>query len=234
MSAADKVALADLSGTPAGITALENEMDDLQGNFSTLQTAVGVIDGNLLLKAPLESASLTGLPTGPTVSGSTDDSTKLATTGFVQSVIRALINLAPAELDTLREIADRLSTNETSDAALVAVVTGKLTKSANLSDLTNVLTARSNLGLAPVAASGDYDDLDNLPSLDFIEVSRINQPSGVAGLDASGNFDGKVASIASLAAAGTSGRLGVFNGSLYVHNGSTWLRCNRSYTGIAL
>jgi hypothetical protein len=31
----------------------------------------------------------------------------------------------------------------------------------NLAGLTNVATARGNLGLAPVAASGDYDDLDN-------------------------------------------------------------------------
>lgn len=39
------------------------------------------------LKAPLASPALTGAPTAPTVSGTTDSSTKIATTGFVQDVV---------------------------------------------------------------------------------------------------------------------------------------------------
>jgi hypothetical protein len=42
-----------------------------------------------------------------------------------------------------------------------------LLKSGNLSGLANVLTARVNLGLAPVAASGDYADLINKPAITY-------------------------------------------------------------------
>lgn len=42
---------------------------------------------------------------------------------------------------------------------------GDMLASNNLSDLTNVTTARTNLGLSAVAASGSYNDLSNKPTL---------------------------------------------------------------------
>jgi hypothetical protein len=45
------------------------------------------------------------------------------------------------------------------DAEVAATAAGLLSKSANLSDLTNAATARTNLGLAPVAASGSASDI---------------------------------------------------------------------------
>jgi hypothetical protein len=54
---------------------------------TNVQTA---IDESFGLKAPLASPTFTGAPTAPTVAPSTDNSTKLATTAFVQSVAAAL------------------------------------------------------------------------------------------------------------------------------------------------
>ena len=54
--------------------------------------------------APKESPALTGRPTAPTAEGK-DSSTQIANTAFVQAALMALINGAPATLDTLKEIA---------------------------------------------------------------------------------------------------------------------------------
>ncbi|KQP36707.1 hypothetical protein [Methylobacterium sp. Leaf100] len=67
------------------------------------------------------------------------------------AAVQAIIGMAPSDLDTLNEIAGRLVANETSDAALVTVVGGKLAKAQNLADLVDKPTARTNLGLGAVA-----------------------------------------------------------------------------------
>lgn len=63
-------------------------------NPSGYQTAAQVTTA-LAPYAPLASPALTGTPSAPTVTPSTDSSTKLATTAFVQSVVGALPAYAP-------------------------------------------------------------------------------------------------------------------------------------------
>lgn len=46
-----------------------------------------------------------------------------------------------------------------------SLITGSLQKANNLSDLLSISTARTNLGLAPVAATGAYGDLTGKPTL---------------------------------------------------------------------
>ena len=98
----------------------------------------------------LNNASLTGTVTAPTVVGS-DDSTKVATTAFVQDRVDAVIGTAGAALDTLGELSSSLASDQSGLAALTTEVGTKLAKGSNLSDLTNASTARTNLGLGSSA-----------------------------------------------------------------------------------
>ncbi|MCV6021998.1 phage tail protein, partial [Escherichia coli] len=54
--------------------------------------------------APKASPTFTGTPKAPTPAAG-NNTTQVATTAFVQAALTALINGAPATLDTLKEIA---------------------------------------------------------------------------------------------------------------------------------
>ena len=92
------------------------------------------------------SAALTSNPTAPT-QASNDDSTKIATTAYVQQELTDLIGTAGSTLDTLGELSASLASDSGSLASLVTTVGTKLAKASNLSDLANAGTARTNLGL---------------------------------------------------------------------------------------
>lgn len=52
-------------------------------------------------------------------------------------------------------------------------ITGAAQKASNLSDLASASTARTNLGLATVASSGDYNDLENAPDISTVSANTI-------------------------------------------------------------
>jgi hypothetical protein len=108
------------------------------------------LDAALATKAPLASPALTGTPTAPTATGGTN-STQIATTAFVAAAITAVINGAPGALDTLNELAAALGNDGNFATTITNGLAEKLAKASNLSDLTNVATARSNLGLGTMA-----------------------------------------------------------------------------------
>lgn len=100
--------------------------------------------------AALASPALTGNPTAPTQAAS-NNSTRIATTEFVQSAIASVIGAAPAALDTLSELATALQDNDSDIAGLTSAISLRLVASNNLSDLSSASAARSNLGLGSIA-----------------------------------------------------------------------------------
>ncbi len=93
------------------------------------------------------SPTFTGVPISTTPSAN-DDSTKIATTAYVQGELTDLLGGAPAAYDTLLEISASISNGDSDVVALTTTVGTKLAKASNLSDLANASTARTNLGVA--------------------------------------------------------------------------------------
>jgi len=110
------------------------------------------LDAALALKAPLASPALTGTPTAPTAVSSTN-STQIASTAFVKAVVADLVDGAPGTIDTLNELAAALGDDPNFATTTATSLSEKLVKTANLSDLTNAATARTNLGLGTAATT---------------------------------------------------------------------------------
>ena len=123
---------------------------DLDGNAVSSMSDVPGLTTALDAKAPLASPTFTGVPAAPTQNAS-DNSTKIATTAFVQAMISNIIGAAPAALDTLEELATSLSNNASFASSITTTLATKMNAASNLSDLTDAAAARSNLGLGTMA-----------------------------------------------------------------------------------
>ena len=148
-----------LSSFTNDVGFVAGDVFDADGTFASLR-AQGTTKGDVGLgnvtnesKATMfSSPAFTGNPTAPTQT-STNDSTRIATTAFVQNRIDEIIGTAGSTLDTLGELSASLAADETALSSLTTTVGTKLAKSSNLSDLTNVSTARTNLGLGTAATT---------------------------------------------------------------------------------
>jgi hypothetical protein len=148
-----------LSGSITSAKITDVDAFSQSGTYANLRaqgtTASDVGLGNVTNESKatmFTNAALTGNPTAPTQTG-TDDSTKIATTAFVQGRIDTIIGTAGSALDTLGELSASLSNDQDALVSLTTTVGTKLAKSSNLSDLTNVVTARTNLGLGTAATT---------------------------------------------------------------------------------
>ncbi|MBC4061308.1 MULTISPECIES: phage tail protein [Klebsiella pneumoniae complex] len=74
--------------------------------------------------APKESPTFTGTPKAPTPAAG-NNTTQLATTAFVQAALTALINGAPATLDTLKEIAAAINNDPKFSTTINNALSGK-------------------------------------------------------------------------------------------------------------
>ena len=138
--------------TTAGDVGLGNVDNTSDANKPVSTAGQTALD----LKANLASPALTGNPTAPTQADN-DNSTKIATTAYVQREVSDLLGGAPAAFDTLLEISASIANGDSDVVALTTTVGGKLQKDQNLSDLTNASTARSNLGVDAAGTDNSTD-----------------------------------------------------------------------------
>ena len=173
-----------------------------------LKSAVTYVDTSLNLKANLASPTFTGIPNAPTASYD-NSSNQVATTGFVQGRISAIINSAPAALDTLNELAAALG----NDANYAATITNSLSQKANITDVNSALALKAsiasvdaslnlkanaidvNSALALKASIASVDASLNLKSnLTYVDTS-LNLKSNLTYVDASLNLKANTADV---------------------------------------
>lgn len=110
----------------------------------------------LNLKAPLANPALTGIPTAPTATDTTN-TTQIATTEFVKTAVANLVNSAPEALNTLKELSDALG-----------------------ADANYATTVSTALGLKAPLASPTFSGTVSLPAttsigtVDATEIGYIN------------------------------------------------------------
>jgi hypothetical protein len=106
----------------------------------------------------------TGITYSSTTGAIAVDTTTIATRIYVDDAVTALVASAPATLNTLNELAAALNSDADFSTTVANSIGTKLAKASNLSDLVSASAARTNLGLATVAATGAYADLSGTPT----------------------------------------------------------------------
>jgi hypothetical protein len=104
------------------VTAHQNDTTSVHGITNT-EDIVYLTGAQTLSGKTLSNVVLSGTPTAPTQAAN-DNSTKIATTEYVQTELADLIGTAPALLDTLGELSDALNDNENYAAAMTSTITG--------------------------------------------------------------------------------------------------------------
>ena len=121
---------------------------DLKLASATAATTYETIT-NVALKAPLASPTLTGTPLAPTATPGTNN-TQIATTAYADAAVAALVDGAPALLNTLNELAEAIADDASFATTLTTSVGTKVSKAGDTMTGLLVLSAdpSANLGAA--------------------------------------------------------------------------------------
>jgi len=169
------------SSQDASILSLQNKDLLIDGYIFALQTNDTTQDENIATlesnKAPKISPTFTGIPLAPTAISSTN-TTQIATTEFVKTVIEELINNAPETLDTLKELAAAFSANESAITTTANLIGEKLPISTYNTDKTTIdgnITTNTNAISAHAGRLTTLENLDIQSQIDTIVAVDVVQ-----------------------------------------------------------
>ncbi|STL37116.1 phage tail protein [Escherichia coli] len=136
--------------------------------------------------AQKHNPTFTGEPKAPTPAAG-NNTTRIATTEFVQAAITALINGAPATLDTLKEIAAAINNDPNFATTMLNALAGKQPLDNTLTNLSgkDVAGLLAYLGLGEAAKRNVGNGENQIPDMSFWTVTGgngnfvIRQPDGL-------------------------------------------------------
>jgi hypothetical protein len=174
------IASPTFTGTVSGITSTMVGLGNVDNTTDALKPVSTAGQTALDLKANIASPTFTGTPI-TTTPAANDNSTKIASTAYVQQELTDLVGGAPAAYDTLLEISASIANGDSDVVALTTVVGGKLQKDQNLGDLTDASVARTNLVLDNVDNTSDATKNAAAVTLTnkTIAISQVTELSGL-------------------------------------------------------
>lgn len=146
----------DLSGSAEFTGAADITITAAVSNNSHTHTIANItsLQSSLNAKAALASPALTGNPTAPTQSAN-NNSTRIATTAYVQTEITDLIGGAPGALDTLNELAAAINDDASYASTITTALGGKLGTTAKAAD-SNLLDGIDSSAFLRSNANDDF------------------------------------------------------------------------------
>jgi hypothetical protein len=192
------IASPTFTGTVAGITSTMVGLGNVDNTSDANKPVSTATQTALDLKATLASPALTGIPTAPTAISSTN-TTQIATTAYVKSVVSDLTNGAGAAYDTLKELQDLMIADDTASAALTTLVGTKAPiASPTFTGTVNLSSATVTGVISVIQQNGSA--LTKRPVLNFlggalVEDDLVNNrinvtiTGGIPELVDGGNFD---------------------------------------------
>lgn len=165
----DSAVSSEASARSSADSALDGRLDILEADPTTKSYVDGQISSEQSARQSADNAldgRLDILEADPVTKSyvDTQDSSKLqAAKDYADQKISALINGAPAMLDTLKEIADQLANDESAVTALTTTVASNLTEAKSYAD-GKVATEKSERESADNALDGRLDILEADPT----------------------------------------------------------------------
>ena len=148
----NKTLTSPVINTPTGITKSDVGLANVDNTSDANKPVSTATQTALDLKAPLASPALTGTPTAPTATAGTN-TTQVATTAFVGSAVAALVDGAPALLDTLNELAAAINDDANFASTLTTSVGLKAPiESPTFTGTVTIPSGASISGFAPLAS----------------------------------------------------------------------------------
>ena len=117
----NKTLTSPVINTPTGITKSDVGLGNLDNTSDANKPVSTATQTALDLKANLASPTLTGVPLAPTATAGTNN-TQIATTAYADAAVAALVDGAPALLNTLNELAAAIN----DDASFTTTITNSI------------------------------------------------------------------------------------------------------------